>query len=121
MILHADLPTVVPADLAEALAATPEGGVLLAPSHNGGTSLVAGDLDSFRFMYGPASFRRHLATIARNRSPHPGPPGLGHRPGRCRRSGHRRPVACRSLARKAAPGGVLTVDVPTLSLIPQLA
>ena len=65
MILHADLPTVVPADLAEALAATPEGGVLLAPSHNGGTSLVAGDLDSFRFMYGPASFRRHLATIAR--------------------------------------------------------
>ena len=64
MILHADLPTIALADLAEALAVTPVGGVLLAPSHNSGTSLIAGDLDSFRFLYGPASFRRHLAAIA---------------------------------------------------------
>ncbi len=65
MILHADLPTLVPADLTEALAATPERGVLLSPSHNGGTSLIAGDLDSFRFAYGPASFRLHFAAATR--------------------------------------------------------
>jgi 2-phospho-L-lactate guanylyltransferase (CobY/MobA/RfbA family) len=65
MILHADLPTLIPADLIEALAATMEGRVVLAPSHNGGTSLIAGDLESFRFMYGPASFGRHFAAVAR--------------------------------------------------------
>ena len=64
MILHADLPTLIPADLTEALAAATECRVVLAPSHNGGTSLIAGDLDSFRFAYGPASFRRHLGAVA---------------------------------------------------------
>lgn len=65
MFLHADLPTLEPADLTEALDATPEGGILLSPSHNGGTSLIAGNLDSFRFAYGPASFRLHLAEAGR--------------------------------------------------------
>ncbi|MDH3260179.1 MAG: 2-phospho-L-lactate guanylyltransferase [Acidimicrobiia bacterium] len=64
MILHADLPTLTPADLSEALAATPEGGVLLAPSHNGGTSLITAELESFPFTYGQASFRRHFAAVA---------------------------------------------------------
>lgn len=61
MILHADLPALRPADLSAALVATPRRGVLLAPSHNGGTSLIAANLDSFPFSYGRASFRRHLA------------------------------------------------------------
>jgi 2-phospho-L-lactate guanylyltransferase len=64
MILHADLPTLTPADLFEALTATPKGGVLLAPSHNGGTSLIAAELETFPFAYGRASFRRHFATVA---------------------------------------------------------
>lgn len=65
MMLHADLPALTDSDLRAALTALPPGGVMLAPSHNGGTSLIAGDLDSFPFAYGPASFRRHLAAVAR--------------------------------------------------------
>ncbi len=65
MILPADLPALTETDLLEALAAIPESGVVLAPSHDGGTSLIAADLDSFPFSYGPASFRRHVATAAR--------------------------------------------------------
>jgi 2-phospho-L-lactate guanylyltransferase len=65
MILHADLPALTPADLLDALAMLPDEGVVLAPSHNGGTSLIAADLDAFTFAYGRASFRRHLATAAR--------------------------------------------------------
>ena len=64
MILHADLPTLTPADLLDALAATPDNGVLLAPSHDGGTSLIAADLATFPFAYGRASFRRHLGAAA---------------------------------------------------------
>ena len=64
MILHADLPTVTPADLRTALGAIPPGGVLLAPSHNGGTSLIAAHLETFPFAYGRASFRHHCATAA---------------------------------------------------------
>ena len=65
MILHADLPTLTPVELREALAAIPKRGVLLAPSHNGGTSLIAAELDAFEFAYGQASFRRHLAASVR--------------------------------------------------------
>lgn len=65
MILPADLPALDPADLGDALAAIPDHGVLLAPSHNGGTSLIAADLPTFQFAYGPASFRRHFAVAAR--------------------------------------------------------
>ena len=64
MILHADLPTLTTADLLAALEMLPERGVVLAPSHNGGTSLIAADLDAFRFAYGRASFRRHLAAVS---------------------------------------------------------
>ena len=65
VIIHADLPTLTPADLLDALAAIPENGVLLAPSHNGGTSLIGGDRDTFPFAYGSVSFRRHFAAAAR--------------------------------------------------------
>jgi len=63
MMLHADLPALTESELRAALTALPSRGVLLAPSHNGGTSLIAGDLETFPFAYGPASFRRHLAAI----------------------------------------------------------
>ena len=66
MILHADLPTLSPTDLSAALAAIPAVGVVLAPSHNGGTSLVAASLDRFPFSYGPVSFRRHLSAACRH-------------------------------------------------------
>jgi len=62
MILHADLPALTTADLLTALEMLPERGVVLAPSHNGGTSLIAADLDRFPFAYGRASFRRHLTS-----------------------------------------------------------
>jgi 2-phospho-L-lactate guanylyltransferase len=65
MILHADLPALTESELRDALAALPRGGALLAPSHNGGTSLIAADLESFPFAYGRASFGRHFAAVAR--------------------------------------------------------
>lgn len=65
MMLHADLPALTESDLRAALTALPPYGALLVPSHDGGTNLIAGDLDSFPFAYGPASFRRHLAAVAR--------------------------------------------------------
>lgn len=65
MILHADLPVLTASELRDAVAALESKGVLLAPSHNGGTSLLAADLDAFPFAYGRTSFRRHLAAAAR--------------------------------------------------------
>ena len=64
-IVHADLPLLGSADLGAVAAAVPKGGVVLAPSHDGGTNVVAGDVSDFRFAYGPGSFRRHLSAAAR--------------------------------------------------------
>ena len=61
MILHADLPALTDSELREAVATLPGNGVLLAPSHDGGTSLIGADLNAFPFSYGPLSFGRHLA------------------------------------------------------------
>ncbi len=58
-ILHADLPVVGPADLA---AAWRHDGPVIAPSRDGGTSLIAAT-GAFRFSYGPGSFHRHLARM----------------------------------------------------------
>ncbi len=58
-VVHADLPLLTPTDLATAWAAL-EAGPVLAPSHDGGTSLVAGS-GAFPFSYGPGSFFRHLS------------------------------------------------------------
>jgi 2-phospho-L-lactate guanylyltransferase len=58
-IVHADLPLLTAADLAAAWDALVAGSVL-APSHDGGTTLVAGR-GAFPFSYGPGSFFRHLA------------------------------------------------------------
>ena len=49
-----------PEDLAVVFAAA-DRGPALAPSYDGGTNVVAGTTSSFRFHYGPGSFRRHLA------------------------------------------------------------
>jgi 2-phospho-L-lactate guanylyltransferase (CobY/MobA/RfbA family) len=66
MVVHADLPAATTEDLAAAVHALPPQGILLAPSHDGGTNLLAGDCDSFTFSYGPHSFHRHLTAAARH-------------------------------------------------------
>ncbi|NNC75948.1 MAG: 2-phospho-L-lactate guanylyltransferase [Acidimicrobiia bacterium] len=58
MVVHADLPAVVPADLAALVDAGP---TAIAPSHDGGTSAVTGESATFPFAYGPGSFHRHLS------------------------------------------------------------
>ncbi len=65
LIVHADLPLVTGPDLAAAAGAIPDGGIVLAPSHDGGTSVVGGRVEEFTFAYGPGSFRLHLAAAAR--------------------------------------------------------
>lgn len=62
IVVHADLPAVTAADFAYARGVLDQGTVL-APSHDGGTSLVGSSDGSFAFHYGPASFRRHLAAV----------------------------------------------------------
>jgi 2-phospho-L-lactate guanylyltransferase len=62
LIVHADLPLLVPADVAAALQILENGESPLAPSDDGGTSLIGGT-GKFHFSYGPASFHRHLARL----------------------------------------------------------
>jgi 2-phospho-L-lactate guanylyltransferase len=63
LVIHADLPHISPADVAIA-AELARCAVVLAPSHDGGTSLVGGSGRTFPFRYGPGSFRRHLFAVA---------------------------------------------------------
>ncbi len=58
-ILHADLPLLELTELKGALEKWRAGQILLAPSYDGGTSLLVADGD-FPFAYGPESFHRHL-------------------------------------------------------------
>lgn len=60
IIAHADLPLVTPRALRLVVAAM-ERGTVLAPSRDGGTSVI-GHSGSFPFAYGPGSFERHLAS-----------------------------------------------------------
>ncbi len=62
MILHADLPA-VDADDVRAAARLIGNGCVLAPSHDGGTSLIGDTGKTFPFRYGPGSFRRHLTAV----------------------------------------------------------
>ncbi len=62
LIVHADLPAIAPDDLRAAVGLVEEHAVL-APSHDGGTSLIGGTGSTFPFHYGPGSFRRHLAAL----------------------------------------------------------
>jgi len=63
-ILPADLPIVTDVDVQAAVDVVATGGVVLAPSSDGGTSMIGGSLDEFAFSFGPASFHRHLARLA---------------------------------------------------------
>ncbi|NNL68877.1 MAG: 2-phospho-L-lactate guanylyltransferase [Acidimicrobiia bacterium] len=59
MILHADLPHLTRRDLTEAIDRFAPGRYVLAPSYNGGTTLLMGT-GPFAFHYGPGSFHHHL-------------------------------------------------------------
>jgi 2-phospho-L-lactate/phosphoenolpyruvate guanylyltransferase len=65
LICHADLPLLTAAELRGPAAVVASGGFVLAPSSDGGTSLLGG-AGAFAFAYGPASFHRHLARVARH-------------------------------------------------------
>ncbi len=58
-VLHADLPCVTAPDLRRCFD-TP--GVVIAPSHDGGTAVLGGVQPEYRFAYGAGSFHRHLAS-----------------------------------------------------------
>jgi 2-phospho-L-lactate guanylyltransferase len=75
-VVHADLPLLTPADVAAVIGALRPGGVVLAPSRDGGTNVLAAT-EPLRFSYGPGSFRRHLAEAA------PRSPVVIVRPGLC--------------------------------------
>ncbi len=62
-MLHADLPLLEFEELEGALASWEQGQIVVAPSYNGGTSLIVGD-GPFPFSYGPDSFHRHLSAAA---------------------------------------------------------
>ena len=63
LVVHGDLPLLAGSDISAVVAACGPLPVL-APSHDGGTSVIAATTDSFPFRYGPGSFRRHLAAVA---------------------------------------------------------
>lgn len=62
MVIHSDLPCLRPSDVDRAVGSLRKGRPVIAPSHDGGTSLIGG-FGSFQFAYGPGSFRRHLAKL----------------------------------------------------------
>ena len=60
MVVHADLPALTTADVVVA-AQLADRGAVIAPSRDGGTSLIGGNEDPVPFSYCPGSFRRHLS------------------------------------------------------------
>ncbi|MEX0826868.1 MAG: 2-phospho-L-lactate guanylyltransferase [Acidimicrobiia bacterium] len=63
LVVHGDLPLLSAEDIAHVGHLLARGGVVLAPSRDGGTNLL-GATGHFDFRYGPASFHRHLAVAA---------------------------------------------------------
>jgi 2-phospho-L-lactate guanylyltransferase (CobY/MobA/RfbA family) len=61
-VIHADLPLVTTADLEAVTAPVAAGRDVIAPSSDGGTSVLS-SARPIRFSYGPASFHRHLARL----------------------------------------------------------
>jgi 2-phospho-L-lactate guanylyltransferase len=61
-VVHADLPLLTRSELGAALAVADASGAAIAPSSDGGTSLIAAT-GSFRFAYGEGSFQRHLRAL----------------------------------------------------------
>lgn len=69
MVVHADLPLLSSAEVRAAMKTVESGRWVLAPSSDGGTSLIGGRGDpGFDFAYGKASFHRHLSRL-RHRNP----------------------------------------------------
>lgn len=64
LLVHADLPRLSEQDLIDAISALRLNGAVVAPSSDGGTSLV-GSTGPARFSFGAGSFRRHLAALPR--------------------------------------------------------
>jgi 2-phospho-L-lactate guanylyltransferase len=65
MILHADLPHLTRNDLKAAIDRFAPGRYVLAPSYDGGTTLLMGT-GTFPFRYGSASFHHHLRSAGEN-------------------------------------------------------
>lgn len=65
LICHADLPFLTVADLDAALDVVRTDRPVIAPSSDGGTSLLGWN-QVIRFGYGPSSFHRHLTRLARH-------------------------------------------------------
>jgi 2-phospho-L-lactate guanylyltransferase len=85
-ILHSDLPWLDAPVLRGALGSS---GIVIAPSHDGGTALLGGVGPGFPFAYGTGSFHRHLAAAASCASTVVIGPGLAFdldRPGDLRRA-----------------------------------
>lgn len=63
VICHADLPLLRSEDLGRTLGFMSKSSWVLAPSSDGGTSLIGG-VGGFEFAFGPGSFHRHLARLS---------------------------------------------------------
>ncbi len=61
-IIHGDLILATIADLDHVFKATSTGPVLV-PSYDGGSNVVTGRDDGFKFSFGPGSFQRHFSQI----------------------------------------------------------
>lgn len=64
LVCHADLPFLTADDIHRAGEAVAAGRPVIAPSSDGGTSLLGTPQPGFEFAYGPGSFHRHLARLA---------------------------------------------------------
>jgi len=61
LVLHADLPSITPADVV-ALVGVLLGGTVISPSYDGGTTALGSSLHT-DFEYGPSSFHRHFRSL----------------------------------------------------------
>lgn len=61
-VLHSDLPLLAPSELATVRDLIEDGRDVIAPSADGGTSLLSASR-AVKFSYGPGSFSRHLALL----------------------------------------------------------
>jgi 2-phospho-L-lactate guanylyltransferase len=62
LVIHADLPLISPTEVGAMLEPLRNGGTVIAPSHDGGTSALGG-FGHVDFRYGIGSFQRHLRQV----------------------------------------------------------
>lgn len=63
MVCHADLPLLTAGDIGFAAKLVSQGRAVIAPSSDGGTTLLGGAGRGFEFSYGSGSFHRHLRRL----------------------------------------------------------